>query len=542
MTFTGKVRSYLILIAVLPPLAVLAMVYWQSEQRFVISEQQQIQENLHNYDIYREAYQSNLKTSAEKLARSETVRAAVAELAHGRKRTNPFPSGLSSLDFAELIDNDGRIVASQHRPGLIGEKFDKNQNDKLSPTIEFDINGRHAAWSTTVPLESSFQLCAGKYIDSTFIQMTSAICNGNVSLIFDRADSAIATRLEPGKIYKLDSTYQVLLEPVAEGSFGLLLTVPADPIPPFFATVVWLTSIIGAISILIAVLLGFVVTGRARKEIENLRQASQRISTGDFDTPVMAYDEGEFSELADALTEMSLNLKRLQRQLSTSEKIAAWQTMGRKMAHEVKNPLSPIAISADDLRRSWAEKQPNFESILNETTSTIKEEVTRLTKLLDQFVSFARMAPPTYKPVPVGDLINRVEQLYRNEVNAERLIIEIDKSAHELKPEIDSEQIGQVLINLIKNGLESSPEATVSLTVTTSTEGLRIGVSDSGPGFSDEILADSFRPYLSTKPNGSGLGLIICQRIVIDHGGTIELFNEPEGGAGVTITLPIQHG
>ncbi|HSG69759.1 MAG TPA: ATP-binding protein, partial [Planctomycetaceae bacterium] len=274
----------------------------------------------------------------------------------------------------------------------------------------------------------------------------------------------------------------------------------------------------------------------------NLRQASQRISTGDFDTPVMAYDEGEFSELADALTEMSLNLKRLQRQLSASEKIAAWQTMGRKMAHEVKNPLSPIAISADDLRRSWVEKQPNFEGILNETTSTIKEEVSRLTKLLDQFVSFARMTPPTIKPSPVRDLIDRIEQLYRNDVNAERLKIEVDSSVRELKPEIDSEQIGQVLINLIKNGLESNDNPVVSLKVKTASDELLLIVSDNGPGFSDEILADSFRPYLSTKPDGSGLGLIICQRIVIDHGGNIELFNEPEGGAGVAITLPIHHG
>jgi nitrogen fixation/metabolism regulation signal transduction histidine kinase len=254
----------------------------------------------------------------------------------------------------------------------------------------------------------------------------------------------------------------------------------------------------------------------------------------------MAYEEGEFSQLADSISEMMVRLKALQRKLGTTEKIAAWQAMGRKIAHEVKNPLTPIAISIDDLRRSHAEQQPDFDRILLNTTATIKTEVTRLNEMLDQFVRFARMKPPVMGTVKLDQILDRVRTLYNSHLENGRLEIINDIRRRTLT--VDPDQIQQLLINLIKNSLETGPDTSVKVKLTDRSEGIIIRIEDSGPGFSKDGLAANFQPYLSTKKNGSGLGLVICQRIVFDHGGNIEIYNRESGGAGILIELPLGTG
>jgi len=214
--------------------------------------------------------------------------------------------------------------------------------------------------------------------------------------------------------------------------------------------------------------------------------------------------------------------------------------MGRKVAHEIKNPLTPIAISADDLRRSYHEKQPDFEHILLQTTSTITAEVRRLTQLLDQFVGFARMRPPAITESSIDKLLKGVTALYRREIDSERLILTNNSRRSQYR--LDPDQIKQLLVNLIKNSLEAGEDVSVSVTIEDAPHGLRLLIEDNGPGFADEILDNRFEPYLSRKEKGSGLGLVISQRIVHDHGGTIELLNRPKGGAGVLILLPDTNG
>jgi nitrogen fixation/metabolism regulation signal transduction histidine kinase len=282
--------------------------------------------------------------------------------------------------------------------------------------------------------------------------------------------------------------------------------------------------------------LGICVSSRARREFDNLIDAFARVSGGDLSTAVMSYTEGEFAHLADSFSEMTQKLKRSQTQLATAERIAAWQAMARKIAHEIKNPLTPIGISADDLRRSYQENLPGFADTLDRNTRTIRSEVNRLTRLLDEFVSFARMRPPDVRNVDVADALNRVKTLYAEAVTTERL--KIDTKTRRRLIRIDDEMLQQLLVNLIKNGLEASSGGTVTVTLEDDANDLVLSVSDNGPGFADKILANQFQPYLSTKKEGSGLGLVICQRIAHDHGGQIELANNKNGGAKVTVSLP----
>jgi nitrogen fixation/metabolism regulation signal transduction histidine kinase len=342
--------------------------------------------------------------------------------------------------------------------------------------------------------------------------------------------------MEPGVLYLVGDQYQALVGGGANNGFYMTATMPSGTQRPVFRSLIVLTGLVAAGSVLLALAIGFYVSHRTKREFDNLLTATARVASGDLSTPVMAYDEKEFAHLAESFSEMITKLRAAQASLAVSQKIAAWQVMGRKVAHEIKNPLTPITICADDLRRSYYEKLPEFEKTLDRNTTVIKSEVQRVIKLLDQFVAFARMAPPMRQDASIREILAEIEALYGAEQANGRLMVRDDVGGKTFQ--IDPAQIKQLLVNLIKNGLESAENAVVTVTAKDEDSQLVLTVTDSGPGFSAEKLARGFEPYLSSKKDGSGLGLVICQRIAIDHGGNIELFNRPEGGAGVRVRLP----
>jgi two-component system nitrogen regulation sensor histidine kinase NtrY len=289
-------------------------------------------------------------------------------------------------------------------------------------------------------------------------------------------------------------------------------------------------------SVAVAVLLGFYISARSKREMDNLVEAFGKVAAGDMNTTVMAYSEDEFAKLADSFSEMMQKLRDSQTKLATTEKIAAWQAMARKIAHEIKNPLTPIGISAEDLRRSYREKLPGFDQTLDQNTRMIKTEVDRLGKLLSEFVAFARMRAPEMRVAALEQMLGEIKTLYGEAIESGRLVI-VNRS-EKARVRVDADQIKQVMVNLVKNGLEAGDETTVEVTLEDTDSGIRVTVRDNGPGFSDEVLKREFEPYLSTKKDGSGLGLVICQRIVHDHGGTIAIHNRETGGAEVIIDLP----
>jgi nitrogen fixation/metabolism regulation signal transduction histidine kinase len=435
------------------------------------------------------------------------------------------------------------VLATFHRPGLLGEKiqrdFDPERFDTTGciETVEYDIEGPHAAFTYVRQIDQSMLLYAGRYIDARYRQRLAELLDADVSVYVDVDTPLVYAGMEKGTLYETGGEFQAVLAGTAASDFFLVATFETGAEKPIFLSLLSVTGVVALFSVIAAVALGMFITGRAKREIDNLVQASSRVAAGDFTTPVMAYEEGEFSQLADSFSDMMVKLKGLQKELATAEKIAAWQAMGRKVAHEIKNPLTPIAISVDDLRRSYRERLPQFSNTLEETTATIKSEVNRMTKLLDQFVSFARMSAPVIRAVEADTFLREVTALYRREIDSGGLTVV--NTCRRNKFRLDPEAFKQVLINLIKNGLEAADDAVVTLTMSDEEDALNLRVEDSGPGFTEEKLQNSFEPYVSTKKGGSGLGLVICHRIVHDHGGTMELYNRREGGGGVRIRLPV---
>jgi two-component system nitrogen regulation sensor histidine kinase NtrY len=222
-----------------------------------------------------------------------------------------------------------------------------------------------------------------------------------------------------------------------------------------------------------------------------------------------------------------------------AQKVAAWGEVARKLAHEIKNPLTPIQLSAQRIRRAFLRDDPDFEKVLGECTSAIVNEVDALKNLVDEFAQFARLPAANLAPGSLHDVIEQALSLYDglfSGVTVERRL------GLDIPPvRLDSDQMKRVLINLVDNAIEATGKQG---TVTISTEfdrgqgRVRLGVADDGPGIDPADRDKLFVPHFSTKKRGSGLGLAIVSRIVQEHHGTIRVEENPPRGARFVVELP----
>jgi len=228
------------------------------------------------------------------------------------------------------------------------------------------------------------------------------------------------------------------------------------------------------------------------------------------------------------------------------EKIASWQVMARKLAHEIKNPLTPIQMMVSQLARRYQGDDAEFSRLLTDAHTIVSEEVTSLRRMVDSFSSFASLPEPVLAPVDLVELGRQIVELERAAHTSTEIRFQPGKFA-KLVVRVDDHLLRQVLINLIKNAVEATAAGSGASTVTlriaqTNSRTARIEVEDNGPGIPEEIRARLFEAYVTTKHTGPspgmGLGLAICQKIVIDHGGTISVESEP-GRTRFTIQLRV---
>jgi two-component system nitrogen regulation sensor histidine kinase NtrY len=225
--------------------------------------------------------------------------------------------------------------------------------------------------------------------------------------------------------------------------------------------------------------------------------------------------------------------------LVRAQRVAAWREVARRLAHEIKNPLTPIQLCAERVRRHFADAPPASKSLVEECTSTIVGEVESLKGLVDEFSQFARMPAPRVDPMDVTVLVEDVLGLYRG-------IFRQVEIRHRCEPSLplvsaDREQIRRAVINLIDNAVEAMEQRGM-IEVTASHDAVarvvRIVVADDGPGIPVEERDKLFRSYYSTKQRGSGVGLAIVARIVSEHGGTVTVTDNVPNGTRFAIELP----
>lgn len=227
-------------------------------------------------------------------------------------------------------------------------------------------------------------------------------------------------------------------------------------------------------------------------------------------------------------------------ELIKAQKSAAWREVAQGIAHEIKNPLTPIRLSAQRMRKKYQERAPDFPIVFEECTHTIIGQVEEMKALVDEFSHFARMPEPHPTPNDLHQLIEEVVMLYRGSHKHLDIVCHFDPKVPSL--EIDRDQMKRVFINLLENAVEAmAGEGRIEIKTTPDFQyhRVRIEVSDSGPGIPAEHKAKLFLPYFSTKKRGTGLGLAIVNRIIADHNGTIQVKDHHPQGASFIIELPI---
>ncbi|MSO52901.1 MAG: hypothetical protein CK533_09495 [Acidobacterium sp.] len=225
--------------------------------------------------------------------------------------------------------------------------------------------------------------------------------------------------------------------------------------------------------------------------------------------------------------------------LIRAQKVAAWREVARRLAHEIKNPLTPIQLSAERLRRKLTDIAPPLQDLVQECTSTIIGEVESLKGLVDEFSQFARMPAPRAVPTELHDLLNTTLALYDGLFAAVTFERHYDPSVAQVR--VDPEQMKRVIINLLDNAIEAMGR-NGAIVVETARDVpnslIRVVVADTGPGIPAAEHDKLFLPYYSTKGRGSGLGLAIVRRIVAEHGGSIDVFDNQPTGTRFIIELP----
>jgi two-component system nitrogen regulation sensor histidine kinase NtrY len=227
-------------------------------------------------------------------------------------------------------------------------------------------------------------------------------------------------------------------------------------------------------------------------------------------------------------------------ELIKAQKAEAWQEVAQRIAHEIKNPLTPIQLSAQRLRKKFFEKSAGFEEIFDQSTGVIVSEVSSLKRMVDEFSKFARMPAPRMNRVSLDDLVEKVVSLYDGAHRDVEFVLNLDEPLPPIN--CDSDQIRRVFVNLFDNAIQAMDQRG-HIWVTSKYDPRRhraiVRVADEGTGILPEDQEKLFIPYFSKKRSGTGLGLAIVQRIITDHNGSIRVENNTPRGAVFTFELPV---
>ena len=461
------------------------------------------------------------------------------------------------LDVLFIVEGSGRVLESPH---------ETDARERVMPElIERAARLRQAPCFVREPV-----IGAGGTIRSTLVAEAAGIAREGAKTIVVVAGKAIDTAWldavrSPGIVDDLrviGGDGQVLVPPAHSWREAEPIRVPlaaADGRPvawlevsvsdrelaALLRQVTFWSATIALGAVLVTTLLALLLARRMTRDLDRLVAASQAASRGDLDHRVAVRSRDEIGELAASFNAMMEDLKSSKEKLVIAERIAAWQEIARNLAHEIKNPLTPIQMAVETLRRAYQKKHPSFDETFEEATATVLEETARLKRIATEFSEFARLPKPQTRPCDLDELVSSAISLYAGSVE---VVTDLDRGLPEV--ECDKDQMTQVLLNLLENARDALSQrdggaAGGRIGVTTRRDGrarVQLVVEDNGPGFPAAVRGRLFTPYVTTKQGkgGSGLGLVIIHRIIHDHGGTIEVGDAPGGGARVVITLPVR--
>ncbi|MEM5947272.1 ATP-binding protein [Spirochaetia bacterium 38H-sp] len=296
---------------------------------------------------------------------------------------------------------------------------------------------------------------------------------------------------------------------------------------------------------MIALILGFILSEEVLKPLMQIEQGMERISIGDYSYRILMTRKSDMSFLVRAFNRMLAEIEANREKIMHAEKISTWQDIAQQLAHEIKNPLTPIRLATERIRKKAEENCDDRTSeIIRSSSNIILREVERLTRLIAEFRDFSRLREPVFRDFDILAVFRQIVAGYAPPDAP--YTIELKTDEKEINIRADQEQIKQALSNIIQNAIDAGEgkKQIISINLTKSVKNnreiLTIAIRDQGKGITEERQRLIFVPYFTTKKHGTGLGLAIVQRIILDHNGNIWFKSEPEKGTTFFIELPLE--
>jgi nitrogen fixation/metabolism regulation signal transduction histidine kinase len=490
------------------------------------------------------------------------------------------------LDFLDIVADDGALISSAEWPARFGYK-----NDWVSSGTDWNSQGaflRRVDLPDTVELgllavrsvrvgEKHFYLIGGQRLDQKFLA-TLVLPENMRALLYrnlerDFTPSALTDQNGPVTqadvfaplIAEVQRTRRELqrridwtLDRAANSAnfnaipltgrendlLGVLLVGSSrQDLIQMLNFIRDLALLVGGGVILLGLILGWWISARVTRPIEQLAAGAREVAAGRWKTRVEVRSRDEIGQLAAAFNEMTRQLAEQRERLVQTERVAAWRELARRLAHELKNPLFPLQLTVENLQRAREQGSEQFDEVFFESTATMRAELENLKAIVTRFSDFAKMPPPEFEPVDVNESVRSVVKLFEPQLatlGRPPITPELYLEENLARPQADPILLRRALENLVLNSLDAMP-AGGTLTVRTSQHNgsVRLEVSDTGAGLTPEECARLFTPYYTSKRHGTGLGLAIVQSVVSDHSGKIEVESAPGAGATFRIDLPI---
>ena len=314
---------------------------------------------------------------------------------------------------------------------------------------------------------------------------------------------------------------------------------------------IWVFGVMVFLVIVVAFLIGAIVSRRVTRRVTVLAEASRQVGAGDLTVTLPTGATDEVTELTQAFNDMVRDLRDSRTRIEYLQRISAWQDFARRLAHEIKNPLTPIQLAAQEMDETYEGENEAYRKKLRHARSIIEEEVATLRRLVGEFSAFAKLPRADLSPSDLCDLAHSIQDsvpaILEDVGRGTPAPVEVELSCatEPIRVRMDPMMLKRGVDNILRNAIQAvyaeNPSGGGRVLVRayrTDSAGF-IEVRDNGPGIAEENWDRVFDPYYTSKAEGTGLGLAIVKKVVLEHGGEVRLDRAPEGGARFSIELPL---
>jgi len=439
------------------------------------------------------------------------------------------------LDFLELVAGDGSIISSAQWPARFGYReewvleADWTQRPFLDRVElpEGEALGMLAV-GTVEAGGKKLYIIGGSRLDQEFL--ASLILPAGMSVLLKRDPRASP----PGAIPLRGRRGNLL--------GALIVNSSRRELEELIRFIVRTGIFVSAGGILLALVLAWWATARVTRPVQRLAEGAREVAAGNWDAHVEVASRDEIGELARAFNRMTQQIREQRDRLLQAERVAAWRELARRLAHELKNPLFPLQITVENMKRAREQYPEQFDEVFQESAATLLTELANLKQIIGRFSDFAKMPPPELQKVDVNRVVEQAMGLYRAQLSATghaAITPRVELTPGLPSVEADPEQLGRALGNLLLNAIDAMPNGgTLTIRTGQNNGAVRVEVSDTGEGLTKEECERLFTPYYTTKAHGTGLGLAIVQSVVSDHKGRIAV--ESERGKGTTFRIDLR--